>query len=162
MTKASLLPDQRLASPLARRLLACAAALAMGIAQAAGPASATSPADIELLAAFGHREGMQRLTVALVERARSDARIGHFFKDVSAKHLSTQLADQFCALLSGPCVYDGESMAQSHRSLNIQRKDFLALVELLQQSMDAQGIAFSTQNRLLVRLAPMHREVVTR
>ena len=26
--------------------------------------------------------------------------------------------------------------------------------------MDARGIAFSTQNQLLARLAPMHREIV--
>lgn len=29
-------------------------------------------------------------------------------------------------------------------------------------AMDAQGIAFRTQNRLLALLAPMHREIVTR
>jgi hypothetical protein len=28
--------------------------------------------------------------------------------------------------------------------------------------MDAQGISFSTQNRMLARLAPMHREIITR
>jgi hemoglobin len=34
------------------------------------------------------------------------------------------------------------------------------LVEVLQQAMDAQGIAFGVQNRLLARLAPMHRDIV--
>ena len=121
-----------------------------------------STATNALLAAFGHREGLARLTTVVVDRAKADARIGHFFKDVSAKHLSQQLADQFCALLSGPCVYDGETMKKSHQDLNIARKDFLALVELLQQAMDEQGIAFSAQNRLLALLAPMHREVVAR
>ena len=38
--------------------------------------------------------------------------------------------------------------------------DFNALVEVLQASMDAQHVPFSTQNRLLARLAPMHREIV--
>jgi hemoglobin len=27
--------------------------------------------------------------------------------------------------------------------------------------MDAQGIAFSSQNQLLAKLAPMHRDVIT-
>jgi hemoglobin len=31
---------------------------------------------------------------------------------------------------------------------------------VLQRSMDAQGIGFTVQNRLLARLAPMHRDVV--
>ena len=35
-----------------------------------------------------------------------------------------------------------------------------ALVEVLQDTMDAQGIPFRDQNRLLARLAPMHREII--
>jgi len=31
---------------------------------------------------------------------------------------------------------------------------------VLLQSMDAGGIAFGTQNRLLAQLAPMHREII--
>jgi hemoglobin len=33
-------------------------------------------------------------------------------------------------------------------------------VEVLQDTMDAQGIPFRDQNRLLARLAPMHREII--
>ena len=36
-----------------------------------------------------------------------------------------------------------------------------ALVEVLQQSMAAQGVPFRAQNRLLAKLAPMHRDVIT-
>jgi hemoglobin len=42
----------------------------------------------------------------------------------------------------------------------VSKGDFNALVEVLQQSMDAQGIGFGTQNKLLGRLAPMHREII--
>ena len=44
---------------------------------------------------------------------------------------------------------------------DITKGNFNALVEVLQQAMDAQGIAFGAQNRLLARLAPMHRDVIT-
>jgi hemoglobin len=53
-------------------------------------------------------------------------------------------------------------MLQSHRDLEIRRADFNALVEVLQEAMDARGIPFATQNALLARLAPLHREIVTR
>ena len=36
-----------------------------------------------------------------------------------------------------------------------------ALVEVLQLSMDAQGIPFRAQNQLLAQLAPMHRDTIT-
>lgn len=50
----------------------------------------------------------------------------------------------------------------SYAELQIRRADFHALVVVLQQSMDARGIPFATQNRLLALLAPMHREIITR
>ena len=53
-------------------------------------------------------------------------------------------------------------MAQSHRDLEINRADFNRLVEVLQDTMTARGIAFSTQNQMLALLAPMHRDVITK
>jgi hemoglobin len=52
-------------------------------------------------------------------------------------------------------------MAESHAGLGITRADFNALVEDLQTAMNARGIPFRAQNKLLAVLAPMHREVVT-
>ena len=51
-------------------------------------------------------------------------------------------------------------MKTAHRDIDVARGDFNALVEVLQASMDAQGVPFSTQNQLLARLAPMHRDIV--
>jgi hemoglobin len=63
--------------------------------------------------------------------------------------------------MGGPCVYKGADMKSIHSNLDITKGDFNALVEVLQQAMDAQGIAFSAQNQLLALLAPMHRDVIT-
>jgi hemoglobin len=52
-------------------------------------------------------------------------------------------------------------MGPMHESLEIRHRDFNALVEVLQQSMAARGIPFEAQNRMLARLAPMHREIIT-
>jgi hemoglobin len=35
-------------------------------------------------------------------------------------------------------------------------------VEILQTTMSAKGIAFSAQNQLLARLAPMQRDIITK
>jgi len=53
-------------------------------------------------------------------------------------------------------------MVDAHAGLGIRRADFNALVEHLQDAMDAAGLPFATQNRLLARLAFSHRDVVTR
>jgi len=137
-----------------RALLATLLSLAL-----AGPACAQDDA---LFRDLGGRDGIERLMQDFVQRLSTDPRIAIFFKDTSLRHLKTQLSAQVCQVAGGPCVYDGPDMATTHASLGVGRRDFNALVEDLQLAMDAAGIAFGTQNQLLARLAPMHRDIVTR
>lgn len=119
-------------------------------------------ADPALLRSFGGVDGVQRLTDDFVERMRADARIGHHFDNVRLPELKRQLAGHLCQVLAGPCVYEGDSMKAAHAGLKITKADSLAQVELLQASMDALGIPFRDQNRLLARLAPMYQDIITR
>ena len=154
----------RLALPLIARLrrrllltlpLVFALLPAPGVAQVAGDPAA-------LYLAFGEKDGIAALMDDFVNRLQVDPRIGHFFKNTKPANLKEQLTDQLCLVSGGPCKYQGDSMKASHADLQIRRADFNALVEVLQQSMDARGIAFTAQNRLLALLAPMHRDIITR
>jgi hemoglobin len=123
-------------------------------------AQPVAPGDT-LYRALGDKPGITRLVQDFAARLLADARLKPFFAQADAKRLTEQLVDQFCAVSGGPCVYKGADMKTAHANLDITKGDFNALVEVLQQSMDAQGIAFADQNRLLARLAPMHRDVIT-
>ncbi len=138
-------------------LLACALALpALATAQPVG-ASAAMPGD--LYQTFGELPGLQRLAKDLVSRASTDPRIQTFFAKTDKDALATSLGSQFCSLLGGPCEYTGPDMKLAHKDLGLSTAHFNALVEDLQQAMDAQGIPFRAQNRLLALLAPMYRDV---
>ena len=52
-------------------------------------------------------------------------------------------------------------MKSSHAGLGIDRADFNRLVEVLQVAMNQHKVPFRAQNKLLAKLAPMHREIVT-
>lgn len=119
-------------------------------------------ADDSLYQAFGGQPGMTRLMDDFVKRLVVDPRIGSFFKKTNQEELKKQLSQQLCMVAGGPCEYKGAPMGPAHRDLEIGKSDFNALVEVLQQSMDAAGIPFGAQNRMLARLAPMHRDIVTR
>ena len=93
-------------------------------------------------------------------RLLADARLAPFFKEVNQAHLKEELVTQFCEVSGGPCKRQGPDMRRVHEGFDIDRAAFNALVEVLQQSMDAQGVAFGAQNRLLAKLAPMHRDIV--
>ncbi|WAC74438.1 group 1 truncated hemoglobin [Roseateles sp. SL47] len=133
--------------------------LLMGAMLVIAPARA---ADDSLFQALGGDEGVARISAGLVERAYADERIKHLFQETNPRFLTEQLRKQFCELSGGPCKYDGETMKNSHAKLGINKAHFNALVEDLQLAMDAQGVPFAAQNRLLALLAPMYRDVVTR
>jgi len=143
-------------------ILLAACTLSTAQAQANAPANATIPvpADDALFRDLGGQAGIDRIVSDFVPRLASDARLGEFFKRANQDHLKQMLGEMFCRISGGGCVYTGLSMKQAHQDIDVARGDFNALVEVLQAAMDAQGVPFATQNRLLARLAPMHRDIV--
>ena len=145
------------------QVVALAIALSGLLAQPAfsqtGAVMTTAPAG--LYQALGEKPGIARLVDDFVNRVVRDPRIGSHFKDTKPAALKESLADQFCQLSGGPCKYEGADMKSAHADMDINKGHFNALVEVLQSAMDAQGIPFAQQNRLLALLAPMHRDVIT-
>ncbi len=131
-------------------------------ALAAGSAFAQTTPDDTLYRQLGGQPGLVRLTDDFTQRLLADPRMNPFFKDTDQKEFKAQLADQFCEVSGGPCKFKGKDMKTVHDGQDITKSNFNALVEVLQQSMDAQGIPFGAQNRLLAKLAPMHREIVNK
>lgn len=118
-------------------------------------------ASASLYSALGEQAGIDRLVDDFVERVIHDPRIGSHFKGIKPAGFKESLAEQFCVVSGGPCTSLGSSMREVHADMKINKGDFNALVEQLQHAMEAQGIPFSLQNRLLARLAPLHRDIIT-
>ncbi|MET0335037.1 MAG: group 1 truncated hemoglobin [Rhizobacter sp.] len=123
-------------------------------------ASAQTRTDDSLYQQLGGQPGLTKLMDDFMNRLLADKRMNPFFKDVDHKHVKAQLVAQFCEVSGGPCKLKGPDMQKAHAGMDITKRDFNALVEVLQDSMKAQGIDFSTQNQLLARLAPMHRDII--
>jgi hemoglobin len=121
----------------------------------------TATQNDQLYKAFGEKAGLVTLMDDFMVRLLADPRTGPHFKPSNQQRVKEQLVDQLCQLSGGPCVYKGADMKSAHANLDIKKSDFNALVEVLQQSMDAQGIPFRTQNQMLALLAPMHRDTIT-
>jgi hemoglobin len=124
-----------------------------------------APADPSLVGVykdFGERDGLVALMNDLMVNLVDDPRTRPFFADADQKKIKAELVDQFCVILGGPCQYAGKSMKEAHKGLAIDEASFNALVEDLQRAMDKHHIPFRSQNKLLAKLAPMHREVINR
>ena len=145
-----------------RLLLSATLALLTATAAQAQATSSVVPLPTDaLFQQFGGRPGLTKLMDDFVERLVADPRTQPFFKNANKPHLKAQLTDQLCEVSGGPCKLKGPAMADVHANMAIQKGDFNALVEVLQQAMNAQGIPFGAQNRMLAQLAPMHRDIIT-
>ena len=111
---------------------------------------------------LGERGGIDRVVETFMVLLQADERVGNSLKDADIAHLKLKLAEQFCHVSGGPCDYTGKSMVDIHDGLNITSAQFYALVEDLQIAMQRNGVATPVQNKLLAKLAPMHRDVVTK
>lgn len=136
-------------------------ALAASLLTAGAAFAQTAPKDDQLYKAFGEKAGLVALMDDFMVRLLADPRTGPHFKPSNQQRVKEQLVDQLCALSGGPCIYKGADMKSAHANLDIKKSDFHALVEVLQQSMDARGVPFRKQNEMLALLAPMNRDIIT-
>ncbi len=131
--------------------LLCVGATSVAIAQAPNDAA---------LAAFGGFAGLSKMTQDFVERIEKNPRTGRFFKGADNERLQAMLTDQFCDVLGGGCKYQGKSMKEAHKNMSVSSADFNSLAEELQNALTAANVPFADQNKLIAKLAPMHRDVV--
>jgi len=119
-------------------------------------------ADDSLYTALGGNPGIHRFVADLVQSVQRDPRIRDSYDGTDFVRLAAKLEEQFCEVSGGPCQYSGKDMKTIHEDLAINRAQFNALVENLQDAMRRNDVPLRAQNRLLARLAPMHRDVVTK
>ena len=114
---------------------------------------------------LGGKEGIKKIVDTFIPMILADARINKTFEDSDMVQLAERLAEQFCEFSGGPCKYTGKykgkDMESVHIDLKITNAQFNALAEDLQIAMERNGVASSVSNKLIAKLAPMQRAIVT-
>ncbi len=141
------------------KLLPAAALLASLISSSS--AMAQAPADA-VFQGLGGKPGIKKIVDTFVPGMQADPRLKEAFKDTDVKNLSMRLEQQFCQLSGGPCKYEGKDMKEIHDGLNVTNAEFNAVAENLQIAMEQHGVAPSVQNKLMAKLAPMQKAIVTK
>jgi len=129
---------------------------------AANPAGADPIRGDRVFRAFHGQEGIDRIIDDFVGRIATDPRIEERFVGKNLVRLRLELKAQVCYLTGGPCAYTGKDMKTAHQGMGLTNLDFNALAEDLEISMDKERVAFQAQDRLLAKLAPMQRPIVTK
>lgn len=98
----------------------------------------------------------------MLARSVADPDMAPIFENSDMDRLAAMLVLHICHLTDGPCTYDGQHMRRAHDGLGIETRHFNRLIEYMQDAMDVHNVRFTTQNRLLARLAPFHDDVTER
>lgn len=141
-----------------KRLLGLLAAVLLALPVQAQQAAV----DDSLYQGLGAKPGIRKIVDTLVPIVLADPRIKDSFQDIDMKNVAMRLEEQFCALAGGPCVYKGKDMATIHDGLNITNAQFNALAEDLQVAMERNAVPARIANKLVAKLAPMQRAIVTK
>ncbi|MCU6434097.1 group 1 truncated hemoglobin [Undibacterium sp. Jales W-56] len=111
---------------------------------------------------LGAKTGISKIVEDFLPIVLADTRINAAFKDTDMERLALMLTEQFCEVSGGPCKYSGKSMTEAHKELNVTNAQFNALAEDLQIAMEKNHIPSSVSNKLVAKLAPMQRPIVTK
>lgn len=124
---------------------------------------------------LGGKEGIKKIVDTFVTLITTDPRIKDSFADFDIPQLNVRLQEQFCEFAGGPCKYTGKyrdktmdgvgtvrDMKTVHQDLQITNAMFNALAEDLQIAMEQHNVPSSISNKLVAKLAPMQRDIVTK
>ena len=94
-------------------------------------AMATLPVDAQssLYDSVGGEPVIAKVVDDFVGHVVADPRINFQFAKTNLRHLKAMLNDQLCAVLGGPCQYEGETMKNAHAGMNVTNAQFNALAE---------------------------------
>ncbi|MGH8250843.1 MAG: group I truncated hemoglobin [Steroidobacteraceae bacterium] len=134
-------------------LIACAALLS--------PPSAQGEEET-LYAQMGGEETLREVVRHFSDLVLEDPRINFTFANADMDAFRRKIYEQFCELTGGPCTYTGVDMKESHKELQVDNMQFNAIAEDLYVAMERAGVPYRLQNRLMVLLAPMQRDIVTK
>lgn len=82
------------------------------------------------------------------------------FDGIKLKTVKESIVMQLCKISGGDCVYEGETMLNSHRDLKISEAEFDAFVNIFRNVLN-KNLATREKNELLKLVAPMKRDIVT-
>ena len=149
--------------PVKRFSIAACVAASLALVNPITPVWAdAAPADDAVYRALGGADGLKVIVDDFLALVLADDRIKKQFTDADMPHLAMRLNEQFCVLAGGPCKYGGKDMTVIHADLHITDAQFNALAEDLQTAMERHHVPSREQNKLLGKLAPMQKVIVTK
>ncbi|MES2503058.1 MAG: group 1 truncated hemoglobin [Pseudomonadota bacterium] len=112
-----------------------------------------------LFSRIGGMPVLTQITDEFIDKVATAPSTKRSFDGVKLKALKESVVAQLCKLTGGPCVYEGETMLNSHKDAKITEAEFDAFVSMFRDTLN-KYVNTREKNELLKILAPMKRDIV--
>jgi hemoglobin len=112
--------------------------------------------------AVGGEPGLAGVVEDLYVRILADPELGGFFAGADMPRLKGRQVEFFAAALGGPQPYRGASMRDVHRGKGIGQEHFDLVAGHLVAALGEAGVPDGTVAQILVVIAPLASEIVSR
>jgi len=129
----------------------------------AGCNKSNDPPAASLHQRLGGTDAIASVVDTFLVQVLADTVINKRFNTLPAPRVAAlrlNLINQICSATGGPCTYTGRSMMDAHAGMNVQDKEFQALVGDLVTSLDKHHVPEHEKGELLAILAPLQTDIV--
>ena len=124
------------------------------------PKSQANNPQQSLFTGMGGLPVLTKITDEFIDMVATAPSTKRSFDGIKLKALKQSVVAQLCKLSGGPCVYEGETMLNSHKDAKISEAEFDAFVGMFRDTLN-KYVNTREKNELLKILAPMKRDIVT-
>ncbi|SHI05872.1 group I truncated hemoglobin [Ferrimonas marina] len=109
---------------------------------------------------LGGSDGITRIASDLVDIHLNNPRISSRYVDSDVAALKHGAATFFIAGTGGPAVYGGKDMRTTHRGMNIDAEEFMAVLDDALQALQKNEVGQREQEEVLFVLYSMRGEIM--
>jgi hemoglobin len=120
----------------------------------------TTQATASLYHRLGQHEGITHITRSLIENHMANPLVRIRYAASDMVKVEQRVVEFFCAGAGGPETYTGKDMLATHKAMNINEQEFVAVVDDAMAALESNGIDPATRNDVLSILWSLKGEVI--
>ncbi len=110
---------------------------------------------------LGRRDGISRITRALIKNHLANPLVSNRYSQIEdMDRVEHNVIDFFCAGAGGPESYTGRDMLSTHRGMNINEQEFVAVIDDAMAAMETCEVAAAVRGEVLAILWSLKPEVI--
>ena len=120
----------------------------------------TTTTTTSLYERLGRRDGIARITRTLIDNHMANPLVNIRYAASDLAKVEQRVIEFFCAGAGGPEAYTGKDMVATHKGMNVNEQEFVAVIDDAMAALATHDIEPATRNEVLGILWSLKGEVV--